>query len=369
MDKLYIPAKLKVGFNNRKDTYTGKLAYVIYQDEKGKWRKETSWENWKDDKIETEFIDNEPISGFVINKGVGGARASYGWNARNEYIRVYDPRGFEFEISVPNLLFILQETSSLKGKGLEGEFVYSWSGKELVLLPTSSKDYEESMTYTKNQAKKVYAKDLKKAHFYKAKDNEDYLYIDRLDYYRKSEWKDDRKKGEIIHEKGHIFYHMKSNNFLLIKNMNKLAYENGKIDAIAYADIHEEYMQSIHGSAPAQIELVKEDFNFTKKTNLRIFTVDELIQALAELHCKAEYWDKASTKIGLNRIFSYQGFTIEDIENDIVCLAKQKEDEKTLSEIKTFISVLESKISEETKIKNEVDEISKYFESLEQKLK
>ena len=262
MDKLYIPAKLKVGFNNRKDTYTGKLAYVIYQDDKGKWRKETSWENWKDDKIETEYIDNEPKSGFVINKGVGGARASYGWNARNEYIRVYDPRGFEFEISVPNLLFILQETSSLKGKGLEGEFVYSWSGKELVLLPTSSKDYEQSMTFTKNQAKKVYAKDLKKAHLYKTKNNEDYLYIDRLDYYRKSEWKDDNKKGKIIHEKGHIFYNMKNNRFLVLKNMNKLAHENGKIDAIAYADIHEKYMQSIHGSAPVQIELVKEDFDF-----------------------------------------------------------------------------------------------------------
>mgnify|MGYP000430458927 CR=1 FL=1 len=111
------------------------------------------------------------------------------------------------------------------------------------------------------------------------------------------------------------------------------------------------------------------NFNFTKKTNLRIFTVDELIQALAELFCKAEYWNKASYRVGLNRIFSYQGFTIEDIENDIISLAKQKEDEKTLSEIKSFISVLESKISEETKIKNEVDEISKYFDSLEQKLK
>lgn len=27
---IFIPRKIKVGFNNRKDTYTGKLAYVIY---------------------------------------------------------------------------------------------------------------------------------------------------------------------------------------------------------------------------------------------------------------------------------------------------------------------------------------------------
>jgi hypothetical protein len=48
------------------------------------------------------------------------------------YCRVYDPRGFEFEISIPNLLYILQECTSTKGKGLDGEFVYAWDGKDLV---------------------------------------------------------------------------------------------------------------------------------------------------------------------------------------------------------------------------------------------
>jgi hypothetical protein len=41
-----------------------------------------------------------------------------------QHIVVYDPRGFEFEISIPNLLYILQECTSTKGKGLDGEFVY-----------------------------------------------------------------------------------------------------------------------------------------------------------------------------------------------------------------------------------------------------
>lgn len=39
---IFIPTKINVGFQERKDTYTGKLAYVIYFDEKGKLRKETS---------------------------------------------------------------------------------------------------------------------------------------------------------------------------------------------------------------------------------------------------------------------------------------------------------------------------------------
>lgn len=42
-DKLYIPKKLNVGYNERQETYTGKLAYVIYWDDKGVLRKETSW--------------------------------------------------------------------------------------------------------------------------------------------------------------------------------------------------------------------------------------------------------------------------------------------------------------------------------------
>ena len=42
---IYIPKRLNVGYQNREDTYTVKIAYVIYYDEKGKLRKETSWNN------------------------------------------------------------------------------------------------------------------------------------------------------------------------------------------------------------------------------------------------------------------------------------------------------------------------------------
>jgi hypothetical protein len=124
---MLIPSKIKIGYQTRSDTYTGKLAYVIYFDNKGVLRKEKSWEGWRDKKIPPQEFTNEPIEGFVLNRGVGGVRDSWSsWNTRNEYIRVYDPRDFEFEISVSNLLFILQESSSIKGKGLEGEFVYAW---------------------------------------------------------------------------------------------------------------------------------------------------------------------------------------------------------------------------------------------------
>ena len=138
---IFIPKKINVGFQNRKDTYTGKLAYIIYYDEKGKLRKETSWQNWRDKDIPNEEFDNEPIEGFVLNKKVGGYKTH--WDARKTYTRVYDPRGFEFEITIPNLLWILENCNCIKGKGLEGQFIYGWDGTELVLVPINSADYQE----------------------------------------------------------------------------------------------------------------------------------------------------------------------------------------------------------------------------------
>lgn len=181
-NQLNIPKILKVGFQNRSDTYSGKLAYVTWVDLKGKLRKEQSWNSWKDDEIPAEELSNSPTNGFVLNKGVGGARESYGWNARNEYIRIYDPRGFEFEISVANLLFILQETSSIKGKGLEGEFVYSWSGADLVLLPCCSQEYKKSKEFNKLQTQKITKKDMIEGYTYLSKDQEDLLYLGRHDW-------------------------------------------------------------------------------------------------------------------------------------------------------------------------------------------
>lgn len=44
MADLYLPSKIKVGYQKRNNCYTKKLAYVIYYDGKGKLRKEASWE-------------------------------------------------------------------------------------------------------------------------------------------------------------------------------------------------------------------------------------------------------------------------------------------------------------------------------------
>jgi hypothetical protein len=242
-DKLFIPTKCKVGYNPRPDTYSGKLGYIIMNDGKT-WRKEHSWKGWIYDVIsEEEFevkklaewecridsgrayyqrhvdngdfkdltleayyskiglnnyatfeprlgkiisdqsfipkeFDNLPTEGFVLNKKVGGNK--YSWNPRDTYARVYDPRGWEFEISIPNLLFILECCDCMKGKGLSGEFVYSWDGKDLVLLPCNSENYQSSIEHTQLQSKSVKAKELVVGYTYRFANGNDAIYLGKL---------------------------------------------------------------------------------------------------------------------------------------------------------------------------------------------
>ena len=178
--RLNIPKKILIGFQKRTDTYTGQLGFVVYYKNDGAIAKETSWNNWRDNNIKQQEFDNVPISGFVLNKHVGGSKS--GWNFRKSYCRIFDPRGFEFEITIENLLFILEYCSAIKGKGLEGQFVYAWDKKDLVLLPVDSEDYRESSDFTKKVSEgKPTKRSLKVGACYKSY-GEDVVYLGNLHY-------------------------------------------------------------------------------------------------------------------------------------------------------------------------------------------
>ena len=267
-NQLLIPDKLRIGFVNRDDTYTGKLAYIIYYDNKGKLRKETSWQNWRNQSIDPMELNNEPTEGFVLNKGVGGVKHSYGWNPRNEYIRVYDPRGFEFEISVPNLLFILQQCDCSRGKGIEGKLVYSWDGKELVLLPIESQEYKDSTEYTKLQAKKVSAKDLIKGATYLTKKEEKLIYLGRLNKYNnkpeeKYIWHHAAYKTKPVKPvvKQHVFIQDKE--YVFLNSMNRLSVCIDENPVQNYPELLDKYLDSEQGSPIQKFEFVKTQYQKT----------------------------------------------------------------------------------------------------------
>lgn len=260
-NQLFIPQKINIGFQNRTDTYTKMLAYVIYYDNKGVLRKEKSWQSWRDKKIKSIEYENKPTEGFVLNKGVGGARHSYGWNARNEYVRVFDPRGFEFEISVANLLFILQETNSIKGKGLEGEFVYGWGGTELALLPISCEEYKNCVQYTDLQNEKITTKQLIPGCSYKTKKQEDLIYMGKFNWYSTTDWYY-REEDSLVSVKKVFVFIDSEGNPITLSGLTSLALQNTTEPVDNYAELMDKLSKDKHMSSP--IDLISKTIDFDK---------------------------------------------------------------------------------------------------------
>lgn len=198
---LFIPTKIRIGFVTRTDTFTGKLAYIIYYDEKGKIRKEPSWNSWRDKSIPFLELDNTPMLGYMLNRGV--ERYGYHGSGRS-MIRVHDPRDFEFEISIDNLVGILMNNDVSK-RDIQGECVFAWAGSDLILLPVNSEEYKTSQRYTEKQSQKVSTKELiKGATYVKKKDHTHYRYLGHFewfDYEDKTTLRQTVKKG-----KKHLFY-------------------------------------------------------------------------------------------------------------------------------------------------------------------
>jgi hypothetical protein len=271
MTNLFIAPKIKVGFQNRSDTFTQKLAYVVYFDEKGKLRKEKSWEGWRDKKIEPQEFENIPTSGFTINKDVKRHNWEW-WSSTRTMVRIHDPRGFEFEVTTENLITILMHTDCSK-RGLIGDFVYAWAGTELVLLPTNSVEYQEATKYTTGLSKKIAAKSLIIGATYKHKKNPgEYIYMGRLNYYKYKG--SDAYKSEIgsrSESKEHIFYirnggKYKTDIFVIESAPNFAECLNDQC-VPDFATLMDRYKSNIYAGQILSAEFVKVDIDLTEHIN------------------------------------------------------------------------------------------------------
>ena len=267
MSTLFIPKKIRVGFQKRDGTYTNKLAYVIYYDLKGKLRKEKSWQSWRDHGIKPVEFDNEPQDGFVLNKGI----TRYPWSSfgsNRSMIRIYDCRGIEFEITPENLIGLLMETNCSK-RGLEGEFIYAWCGTELVLLPCCSEEYSEAVKHTERLGKKISARDLKPGCSYTTKQNEQVIYIGRFPWFT---W-DAYSHKTRISQKKHIFAHptkLKYGNKFFPKDASFLAELDNDDPVQNYAELVDEFNADIHSSIIENWKIKP-----LKPTSLMVFKKDK----------------------------------------------------------------------------------------------
>lgn len=199
-NQLHIPKKLKLGTQKRSDTYSGILGFLTYELPDGTNKHKKSWDSWRDSTLAVKEFDNEPTEGFVLNKREGGG-GRWSYSEREAKIRVWDPRGFEFEITIENMLDILAQCGSIPGKGLEGDFVYGYDGTKVFLVPTKSESYKKSMVFTDLSAKKVEAKDLILGATYVTKKVKNVIYMGYYQWMNTSLW-----SNTISVEKKHVFY-------------------------------------------------------------------------------------------------------------------------------------------------------------------
>ncbi len=244
MANLFIPQRIKVGFQSRSGTFTGKLAYVIYYDEKGTLRKEKSWDSWRDKKIPSIELENKPNSGFIFNKGV--QRGGYHWGSGRSSIRVYDSRDFEFEINVENLMGILMH-SDVSKRDIVEECVFAWNGPELVLLPVNSEEYQLSLEYTKKQSEKFSTKSLVKGYTYNLKKSTDILtyigYYEWFDWISSTSSRTHRSLG-----KKHVFYSNEHKSFVS-PSVSTISTVNSEEPVSNYAKLVDDFFNTTYAQA------------------------------------------------------------------------------------------------------------------------
>lgn len=216
----YIPQKIKVGFQKRSDTYTGKLGFVIYYDEKNILKQETAWDKWRDHKIKPIEFDNIPQKGYVINKNIN--RLGHHFSSGRTVARIFDSRDFEFEISMDNLFGILMN-SDLSKCEIDQECILAWDGNKVVLLPTNCKEYLDSQAHTRKQSLEITTKELIKGATYSLKKEiHEYVYLGYFEWFDASYEYAEKNPGTIhsyfgynrfMKSKGkkHIFYSKISN--------------------------------------------------------------------------------------------------------------------------------------------------------------
>lgn len=251
---IYLPEKIKVGYQARKDTFNGKLAFVVYYNDFGKLCQEKSWEGWRHTDIEPEEYDNAPRSGYMLNKG----HTRHSWShfgSRTTVIRIHDPRGFEFEISPENLVGILMHTDCSK-REIQGNLILAWNGGKIMLLPTLSEEYEEAKVFMDLADKKVGAKELIEGATYRFKDQSVAVYLGFHPHYRsKDYW---RSGGERIKKNRHIFCSEdREDTFPVPSIPTKIAEVITEEIPEDFANLVEKYLKSPASSKIVSLRIVK----------------------------------------------------------------------------------------------------------------
>jgi hypothetical protein len=98
---------------------------------------------WGDPKFNAVKLENIPVSGFRVSDF---ARHN-GWNGDNTVIQIEDPRGFELQISVDNMIQIMNGNTIVDGE-IKIPCVWGRDGSRNILLPINSEPYKNAIDNT-----------------------------------------------------------------------------------------------------------------------------------------------------------------------------------------------------------------------------
>lgn len=138
-----------VGFQGRRSVDEVPLGFMTpYSEDKAGQKRQATVDTWARGRwgstktFNSVKLENKPMIGFKIGRQI---RRSGGWNGSGaSYVRVEDPRGFELEITIENLVMCMKENLIQDGEIL-AECVWGRDGNRNILLPTNSEPYRASL--------------------------------------------------------------------------------------------------------------------------------------------------------------------------------------------------------------------------------
>lgn len=163
LSSIKIPSKVYVGFQGRRSEDEVPLGFMTPYDETaaGKKRQATvdGWANGygHSKTFNSVIIDNEPMIGFKIGRAI---RRSSRYSGTSTAVRIEDPRGFELEISIENLVMLMNR-NIMEDCELMQECVWGRDGGKNVLLPVNSDEYKKYLDTQVLVSNKVSVKDIK----------------------------------------------------------------------------------------------------------------------------------------------------------------------------------------------------------------
>ena len=231
MSNIKIPAKHYVGMVKRQVEKIPLGFITPWGEDAAAKKRMTTVDNWSRQgrntkSLEPMIIENVPMNGFKMTTDIRSS--SYGgvdkW-------RIEDPRGFELEITSPNLAQLLTVGMIDRGEIMD-TCVWAREGQQNVLLSTSTEEYKAAVKNTEVAAMTADWKNVKIGNTVLLQNNVTGIWLGRMfgvkveTYYRDDE---NRKKNSItITDKSmHVIYIDKADknykHTLLLINSPKLA--------------------------------------------------------------------------------------------------------------------------------------------------